>query len=563
MQKIFSFYANLLILRRFSGLTLPNGDPVETQEYIQSLRDNRDRYNIIAQAGGQENMLSSPADVTIGGGCRGGSKSYSLLLEALKDAQTKNFRSVILRNEKPDLQDLVDTSYEVFEQYGTYNKSLIDMTWNFYAGGFLKFNYFEGDWESFKKRFQGKQFAFIGIDEITHCSYKKFKYLLTNNRNAYGIHSRFWGTCNPDPDSWVATFLFNGGWLDYETGYPIPEMDGVVKYCYMQGNDVNEIVWGDTREEVFEKCKTDIMKHWKAEYAESGSPQDIMVKSVCFVEAKLADNKILLRSDPGYIGNLANQDEEQQSRDLDGNWKFRSAGDDLIKMDDMMRFFDNSIQNTIASDDSFSDSNTLYATADIALQGGDNCVMWLWQGWHIKDVYVCRYDSKTLEAVIKAKLMEWGVEEQNFAYDFQGIGQILEGHLPDAVKFINQAAPIALSKKEEDGIKKLYKDLKSQCAVLLYKMFRDDELSIDQHILDLTFDGHGYGKTKLRDILMKERKCIRRTKESEGKAFQIISKADMKKIIGHSPDFFESLIFRQIFRLRTKKHKRATGTWCI
>lgn len=548
--------AILFIMEVFSGLKLPNGEPVYTQEYIQSIRDEKNPRKIVAQLGGQENLLSSPADIIIGGGCRGGSKSYSLLLEAVKDCMNRNFRAVILRKEKPDLEDLEDVSYEVFSQYGTYNKSKNDMTWNFNAGGFLKFNYYEGDWEAFKTRFQGKQFAFIGIDEITHCPYRKFKYLMTDNRNAYYIRTRFWGTCNPDPDSWVATFLFNGGWLDPETGFPIPEMDGVIRYCYMPSNEVNEIVWGDTREEVFELCKEDIMKHWKAEYAVGGeTPATYAVKSVCFTEAKLADNKKLLESDPGYVGNLMNQDEEQQSRDLDGNWKFRSAGDDLIKMDDMFNFYDNSYRDA--------EDETLYATADVALQGGDNAVMWLWKGNHLVDVYVCRFDSKTYVDVIKAKLSEWGVDEENFAYDYQGIGQILEGHFPNAVKFINQAAPIATDKKQEDGIKKLYKDLKSQCAVMLYKQFRDNELSIDTHLLDRTFDGHGYGKTKLRDILMKERKCIRRTKDSEGKAFQIINKSDMKKIIGHSPDFFESLLFRNIFRLRVKRHKKAKNTWCI
>jgi hypothetical protein len=542
-------------MKVFSGLKMPNGEPVYTQEYAQSIRDSKDPKKIIAQLGGQENMLSSPADLTIGGGCRGGSKSFSLLLEAQKDCQNPNFRGVILRNEKPDLEDLEEVAHEVFDQYGTYNKSRNDMTWNFDAGGFLKFNYYEGDWDAFKKRFQGKQFAFIGIDEITHCPFRKFKYLLTDNRNAYHIRTRFWGTCNPDPDSWVAILLTNGGWIDPETGFPIPEMDGVIRYCYMPSNDVNEVVWGETRDEVFEKCKVDIMKHWKPEYASCGTPAEVCVKSVCFVEAKLADNKKLLESDPGYIGNLMNQDEEQQSRDLDGNWKFRSAGDDLIKMDDIINAFDNSFQNT--------NDNTLYASIDVALQGGDNAVFWLWEGMHIKDVYVCRFDSKTFENVAKAQLSLWGVEEGNVVYDYQGIGQILEGHLPEAVKFINQAAPIAADWKQEEGIKKLYKDLKSQCAVMLYKHFRDNEISIDPHLLDRSFDGHGYGKTKLRDILMRERKCIRRTQESVGKAFQIINKADMKKIIGHSPDFFESLLFREIFFLRIKKHKKAKGTWCI
>lgn len=547
-------------MRAFADVKMPNGEPVYTQEYVQRLRDERNQHKIIAQLGGQENALSCPAQFIIFGGKRGGSKSYSLLMEVLKDAENKNFRACILRNEKPDLTDLVEVSDELFAQYGEYNKSQNDMTWNFYSGAKLKFSYYEGEWSAFVKRFQGKQYAYIGLDEITHCPYKKFKYLITDNRNAYNIRTRFIGTCNPDPDSWVAKFIDDGGWLD-EEGYPIPERDGLVRYCYMKGNDVNEIVWGDTREEVFEMCKDDIMKHWKAAYNEYGTPQELAVKSVAFVEGKLEDNKVLMKSNPEYLANLMNQDEEQQLRDLDGNWKFRSAGDDLIKMDDMLRFFDNAYQTDVPG--ASPSGNILYVTADVALQGGDNFVMWLWQGNHIKDVYVCRFDSKTLINVIRAKLDEWGVQEENFTYDYQGIGQILEGHFPNAVKFINQAAPIPESKAQEDGIKKLYKDLKSQCAVMLYKQFRDDELSIDSHLLTQTFDGNGYGKTMLRDILMRERKCIRRTKDSQGKAFQIISKADMKKIIGHSPDFFESLLFRNIFRLRVKRHRKAKNTWCI
>jgi len=536
-------------------ITLQNGQTVNTYEFAQNLREQKNSADIFSQAGGQEDCLASPAQLTFYGGKRGGGKSYCLLMNVLYDIMNRNFRACILRNEKPDLTDLIETSYELYSQFGEYNRSQNDMTWNFSSGAKLKFNYYEGEYEAFKKRFQGKQYAYIGLDEVTHCPYKKFKYLLTDNRNAYGIRTRFLATCNPDPDSWVATFLFMGGWLDYETGYPIPEMNGVIRYCYMPGNDVNEIVFGDSREEVFEVCKADIMKHWRAEYSQYGSPQDLFIFSVAFIEGKLEDNRKLMQSDPTYLARLANQDEEQQSRDLDGNWKFRSAGDDLIKMDDMVQFYNNAFQ--------MDDDDTLYATADVALQGGDNFVMWFWRGNHILDVYVCRFDSKTLIEVITAKLAEWGVQEENFAYDYQGIGQILEGHFPEAVKFINQAAPIPEDKKQEEGIKKLYKDLKSQCAVMLYKQFHNQELSIDPHLLDLTFNGHGYGNTKLRDILMRERKCIRRTKDSQGKAFQIIPKADMKKIIGHSPDFFESLMFRQIFRLRRRKHRKARNTWCI
>ena len=72
--------------------------------------------------------------------------------------------------------------------------------------------------------------------------YLKFKYLITCNRNAFHIRNRFIGTCNPDPDSWVAKFI---DWWIGEDGLPIPERDGRVRYCFMDGDNVSGIYWGD------------------------------------------------------------------------------------------------------------------------------------------------------------------------------------------------------------------------------------------------------------------------------------------------------------------------------
>ena len=218
-------------METFTGLKLDNGAPVYTQEYIQSLRDadrkHPDRLKIVAQRGGQERMLSINADIKIVGGSRGGSKSFSSLMEVLKDIKKPDFHAVIVRKEKDDLQSLITDSYKLFSQFGTYNKSQNDMTWNFTNGGWLKFSYYSGSFQDFKDRFQGRQFAYICIDEGTQCPYKKFKYLLTNNRNAAHIRNRFWITCNPDPESWVRKFI--DWWVD-EDGYIIPERDCVIRY---------------------------------------------------------------------------------------------------------------------------------------------------------------------------------------------------------------------------------------------------------------------------------------------------------------------------------------------
>lgn len=480
------------------------------------------------------------------------SKSFSSLMEVLKDIKNPDFHAVILRNEKDDLQSLITDSYKLFSQFGTYNKSQNDMTWNFDNGGWLKFSYYAGAYQEFKTRFQGRQYAYICIDEGTQCPYKKFKYLLTNNRNASGIRNRFWITCNPDPESWVRKFI--DWWVD-EDGYIIPERNCVLRYCFMDGDTPDSIYWGDTREEVYEQCHGIIDSLWKESYAELGYDKlEMFIKSVTFVRADVSENIKLVATDPSYIANLAQQDEEQRMRDLDANWNYKAAGDDMVKMEDLEAIFDNAEQLG---------DNVHKASADIAFTGGDNFVMWHWVGFHCIDLRVMRLDSKTLVSVVQATLREWGVEECNFTYDMQGIGQYFKGFFPDAVPFNNQAAPIATERKEVDGIKYLYKDLKSQCAFLFYRYIKERKISIADELLERKYSGKGFEKVPLRQILQKERKCLRRDEESSDRGFKLLPKKVAKKYVGHSPDFFESWFYVMIFTLVKKKHKKIKGLWRI
>lgn len=483
------------------------------------------------------------------------SKSFSSLMEVLKDIKKPDFHAVIVRKEKDDLQSLITDSYKLFSQFGTYNKSQNDMTWNFTNGGWLKFSYYSGSFQDFKDRFQGRQFAYICIDEGTQCPYKKFKYLLTNNRNAAHIRNRFWITCNPDPESWVRKFI--DWWVD-EDGYIIPERDCVIRYCFMDGDTPDSIYWGNTREEVYEQCSHLIDRLWN-KYRDSYEPlgytkYDVFIKSATFIRADVSENIKLISTDPSYIANLAQQDEEQRMRDLEANWNWKAAGDDLIKMADMEAIFENAEQEGDGID---------RASADIAFTGGDNFVMWHWKGSHIKDLVVLRLDAKTLVSCIQTKLREWGVEECNFTYDLQGIGQYLKGFMPEAVPFNNQSAPMAKNKKEQEGVKYLYKNLKSQCAWLFYRLVKDKGLSIDRGLLDRKFSGDGFKNWTLRQILQKERKMLRRDENGDDKGFNLLAKTKAKKYVGHSPDFFESLIYMMIFSLTKTKNKNIKGLWRI
>lgn len=543
---IYSFMPTNL---RYNGSQVLSFDEMDAIRKAESAIPNP--HIVYPQAGCQEKFLSSNADITIFGGSRGGGKSFALLLEALKDVNHPHFNAIVMREEKDDLENLINESENIFTQFGRYNKSKDDMTWNFNYGGHLHFGIYSQDLKAFKKKYQGKQYAYIGIDEITHIPYSKFKYIITDNRNAYGIRNRVYGTCNPDPDSWVRKFI--DWWIGLD-GYPIEERDGMVRYCFMEGNTTNSIIWGETPEEVYEQCKGTIEKLWKPSYEKLGfNKRTMFIKSVTFIYGKLEENVKLLASDPNYVANLAQQDATQRGRDLGGNWDVRTGGDDLLTLDDMEAFFTTEdLTNT-------QDAPPRRASADIAFTGGDSLVMWLLDGWNIADVFVCRNDSKTTLGLVKAKLSAWGVREENFTYDLNGLGQMFRGFFPRAIPFNNMAAAIPRNNEEKSVIRNLFGNLKSECAYMLIERIKNKTISISPRLLDLRFSGDGFEKMPLRNILIKERKALRQESSTSDKSFSLVKKGQMKLYVGHSPDYIEALLMSMVFSLH--RQRRRAGLW--
>lgn len=172
----------------------------------------------------------------------------------------------------------------------------------------VSFKHIERDADVFS--YQGGQICALFYDELCHFSEFTFFYMLSRNRSSCGVQPYIRATCNPDPDSWVAKFI--AWWIDQETGYPIPERSGVIRYMVRIG-DI--ITWGDSREELWETCHLDT------------DEKKEKVKSVTFIPALLKDNPALLRKDPSYRANLESLPEVEREQLLHGNWKIkRSAG---------------------------------------------------------------------------------------------------------------------------------------------------------------------------------------------------------------------------------------------
>jgi len=138
--------------------------------------------------------------------------------------------------------------------------------------------------------------------------------MLSRSRSMCGVRPYVRATCNPDADSWVAKFL--EWWIDQETGFPIPERSGKLRW-FLRRSDI--LIWADTREELVEKYKN-------PELPDDHNSQP-RPKSVTFIPGKLTDNKALMEADPDYLSNLQALAVVEQARLLGGNWKIRpSAG---------------------------------------------------------------------------------------------------------------------------------------------------------------------------------------------------------------------------------------------
>jgi predicted phage terminase large subunit-like protein len=273
------------------------------------------------QPGPQEAFLYSTADIVIYGGAAGGGKSYAVLLEALRNVDVKGFGAVIFRRSMTSIEaegSILDTSKTIYPLLGGKLRSTPRPSWTFSSGAKITMAHLQ--YEDTVMDWHGTQIALLVFDELCEFEYSQFFYMLSRNRSTCGVRPYVRATCNPDADSWVASFI--SWWIDPKTGYAIPERSGVVRY-FLRVND--EIVWGDSPEELVRA------------YPEF-SVED--AKSCTFIASTIHDNQELLRRNPQYLSNLKALCEVEKERLLYGNWKIKPAGGLYFRREQIVEFLE-------------------------------------------------------------------------------------------------------------------------------------------------------------------------------------------------------------------------------
>lgn len=263
------------------------------------------------QPGPQAAFAACEADLAIYGGGAGGGKSFGALYELAKWSHVSGYRGVIFRRTNPELTGgggLWDESQEMFADFGGQSRGGHTLDWRWPSGARVEFRHMQR--ESDRLAHQGRQYALVIFDELTHFTEAQFWYLVGRLRSTCGVRPYLRATCNPDADSFVFDLV---SWWIGEDGLPIAERSGVLRWLVRAGG---EIAWFDTEAD--------------ARAAHPG----MKPMSFTFIAANVHDNRALLEGDPDYDGRLQTLGRVDRARLLDGNWKVRDGAGMVFRRDD-------------------------------------------------------------------------------------------------------------------------------------------------------------------------------------------------------------------------------------
>jgi Terminase large subunit, T4likevirus-type, N-terminal len=155
--------------------------------------------------GPQTEFLACPAREALFGGSVGGGKTDALLMCAASQSDNRNHRALILRRTFPMLRDLIERSHALFIPLGAeFNRQ--NSQWRFPSGAIIEFGFLDAAED--KYRYLGRQFSFIGWDELTSWpDDSAYIYLLSRLRavEGSGLRLEVRATCCPGGPghSWV------------------------------------------------------------------------------------------------------------------------------------------------------------------------------------------------------------------------------------------------------------------------------------------------------------------------------------------------------------------------
>lgn len=485
------------------------------------------------QEGFQMQFASSCVDVVFGGGSMAGGKSFGLVLALAEPLMTdSNFRAVITRRSLQSQKaggGFVDTFKEVFGDYCSF-KIADSPRITFPSGAFCDLTYIDDtNLDKMREQWKGKQIDAICIDEITEMSWEAFSFVLSRNRGSSKTFTgKFFATLNPKRRHWTRKFL---DWYVGVDGFIMPDRNGKVRYFYVNGSTVDDVVWGDTKEEVYHKCKIDIDR--KLSRVGGDFTYENVIKSFVFYQGKLSENKALIDNNPNYIGSVAVSGGSMAQAVLEGNFNADEddSGDIPIPSNSAQGVFNN---NPAVNGDK-------WVTVDLADYGTDNLVALAWDGFHAYDILILSKSTPRENAMaVKTFAFEHGTAESHIIFDATA-GRYFNDYIPDAVPYISLNKPFGLYQLTAMTVKDM-------CYIRLCKMIEEGNLTFDDKLAVQTYTHQNLKyKVTVENEFMEECSVVRFDDMQSGKK-RLWNKKKMNQMLGkgRSMDLLDPCAMRML-----------------
>lgn len=221
----------------------------------------------IPHPGPQEEFCSRGEFEVLFGGSAGPGKTDCLILEATRHTRNPLYRGLLLRRTFPQLQEIIDRCWTYYPMLGGVYRST-EHRWYFPSGAIIALGHMQHEADMYN--YQGKQYHFIGFDEVTQFTEKQYLYLFSRCRSAIpDIPPRIRATTNP----------------------------GGIGHMWCKRRFIDPVPAGQT----FIDPETGLSR--------------------VFVSARVYDNPTLVDNDPAYVKRLEALPEIERRRLLDGDWE--------------------------------------------------------------------------------------------------------------------------------------------------------------------------------------------------------------------------------------------------
>lgn len=257
-----------------------------------------------------------------------------------------------------------------------------------------------------------------------------------------------------------------------------------------------------------------------------------------FIRAFVTDNHYLSEA---YIKNLERADAITKQRLLYGNFDYEDDPQKLMTYDAIQDLTTNSIPET----------NEKFLINDIARFGGDKIVLSEWKGLKLTGLEVyTKQNIETTKEKIRNREIESKIPRSHNLSDEGGVGGGVVDGMAGSKGFTGNSQPLDVFNHQKGQMMPAnFTNLRSQCYFKLSEMVNNHQIAVELQYFKTNIEG--YTQEQAISDLLEELDHIKEiVSNSQNARKAIISKNEIKEMIGRSPDFADIMMMRMWFELR-------------